>query len=57
MTDDVLDFLHNQAASYRVAAKTMSNPEAAAVFQRLAEECDRLAAEYERKKSQSPPSN
>jgi hypothetical protein len=57
MTDDVLDFLHNQAASYRVAAKTISNPAAAAVFQRLAEECDRLAAEYEQKKSQSPASN
>jgi spore coat protein CotF len=57
MTDDVLDFLRNQAASYRVAAKTMSNPEATAVFQQLAQECDRLAAEYEQRKSQSPPSS
>jgi hypothetical protein len=57
MTDDILEFLRNQAASYRTAAKTISNPDAAAVFQRLAEECDRLAAEYERKKPQVSPSN
>ena len=57
MTDDVLDFLRNQAASYRLAAKTISNPDAVTVFQRLAEECDKLAAEYGQKKSQSPPSN
>jgi non-ribosomal peptide synthetase component E (peptide arylation enzyme) len=48
MTDEVLEFLHNQAASYRATAKAVANPDAAYVFRRLAEECDRLAAEYER---------
>jgi hypothetical protein len=57
MTDEVLDFLRNQAASYRSAARAVSNPEAANIFHRLAEECDKLAAEYERKRSQGPTSS
>jgi hypothetical protein len=39
MTDEVLEFLHNQAAIYRATAKAVANPDAAYVFGRLTEEC------------------
>jgi hypothetical protein len=51
MEDEVIKLLRSQAASYRETAKLVHpNSTAADTFLRLAAECDRLAAEYERKK-------